>query len=57
MSVKVDHQFCIGRSASIKHTDEALPALKECWRQLVEAFNNAGRVPAHIEVRVWPTKT
>lgn len=57
MSVKVDHQFCIGRTSTLKHPDEALPALKECWRQLVEAFNNAGRVPAHIEVRVWPTKT
>lgn len=55
-SVKVDRQFAIGRQATVSSGDEALPALKLMWAQLVEAFNNAGRKPAHIEVRVYARK-
>lgn len=56
MSVKVDRQFAIGRQCTVESDDQALPALKEMWRQLVEAFNNAGRRAAHIEVRVYARK-
>lgn len=56
MPVKVDRQFAIGRQASVESDDEALPALKEMWKQLVEAFNNAGRKAGHIEVRVYARK-
>jgi len=56
VSVKVDRQFAIGRQSTIKDGSEALPALKEMWAQLVAAFNNARREPAHIEVRVYARK-
>lgn len=56
MPVKADRQFAIGRQCSVESDDEALPALKEMWRQIVEAFNNAGRTAAHIEVRVYARK-
>lgn len=55
-SVKVDRQFAIGRQATVADDAEALPALKEMWAQLVQAFNNSGRKAAHIEVRVYARK-
>lgn len=56
MPVKVDRNFAIGRQCTVESDEEALPALKEMWRQLVEAFNNADRTAAHIEVRVYARK-
>lgn len=55
-SVKVDRQFAIGRQSTVESDEQALPALKLMWSQLVQAFKNAGRTPAHIEVRVYARK-
>lgn len=50
---KVDRDFSLAFTAPVPQGAAALDSVKSAYNALAQAFNNAGREPALIEVRAW----